>query len=150
MITTDSRHDLTSEQARDLMIYLITSGTHDGSPEFLAAAGEALCDIRVRDSVVWHLVNGDQDMWIDVASLTLKASSGATNEVRGHCLAVSAIALALLDCEADATAMAEVSAGLGNRLGGLAYLASKTGSIKETLLVAMSTLTWNEARYNRN
>jgi hypothetical protein len=147
---TTTATQLTLDQARDLMIHMISSSTHDGSPEFLAAAGQALCDIRVRDSVVWHLINGDQDMWIDVASLTMKASSGATDEVRGHCLAVSAIALALLDCEANATSMAEVSAGLGNNLGRIAFLASMTGSIKESILGALSPLTWNEARYNRN
>lgn len=147
---TTTATQLTLDQARDLMIHMISSSTHDGSHEFLAAAGEALCDIRVRDSVVWHLVNGDQDMWIDVASLTMKASSGATDEVRGHCLAVAAIALALLDCEADATDMAEVSAGLGNNLGRIALLASMTGSIKESILGALSPLTWDEARYNRN
>lgn len=151
MITTDSRHDLTSEQARDLMIYLITSGIPDGSMKFFDAAAVALSDMRTRDSILWHAANGEPGIASNVAAIALVAADVTDDDrERGHCLAVASVTLSLADCELTATKVAEQSAALGNLLGGHLHIASRFGALHWTITRAMSRLSWSQVRYGIN
>jgi len=151
MITTDSRNDLTTEQARDLMIYLITSGLPDGSMGFFDAAAVALSDIRTRDSILWHAANGEPGIASNVAAIAIAAADATDDDrERGHCLAVASVTLSLANCERNAAAFASQSAVLGNLLGLRAYLASKVGLIHESFTEAMSRLSWSQVRYGIN
>ena len=67
---------VTTEETRDILIAGIieTFWDEDQSPGDLALCGVALLDVRVRDSILWHMAQLDDELMLEAYSVLLKAA----------------------------------------------------------------------------